>query len=98
VSVNDHGSPDSSREFQRYRVDDTESHSEAIVRAVSSAAGRDPVDLPFLYETVDPDALNRVLDGSDADASDSLCVSFQYAGYYVAAEPGRILVQSTSDE
>jgi hypothetical protein len=96
VSVSDRA--ESAHQFQRYRVGSTESPSETVVRAVSSATGQDPANMPFLYESVDPDALNQLMDRPGADGSESLCVSFQYAGYYVAAEHDRILIRPISEE
>lgn len=97
MSTNDEAQAESTQQFEGYRVGDTESPSETVVQAVSSATGQDPMDLPFLYETVDPDALNRLLNASDDD-SNSLCVSFEYADHYVAVEPDRVLIRPITDE
>lgn len=35
--------------------------SEAVITAVAAVAGRKPVDLPPLYEAVDPDALDSLV-------------------------------------
>lgn len=45
--------------------------SEVIIDAVATAAGVDPLDLPPLYEFVDPDALNNLFDTHDG-ATDAL--------------------------
>lgn len=55
--------------------------SERVIRRVSTAADSDPVELPPLYDAIDPDALDalveRMSDGT---------VSFVYAGYEVIVE------------
>lgn len=52
--------------------------TEQIVRQVASAMNHDPLELPPLYESVDPDGLERLVD-SMADGE----VSFTYAGHQV---------------
>ncbi len=74
----------------QYRVADDESVSTAVVRAVAAASGRsatgidgatDPLDP--LAESVDPDALDRVVEfGFDA-ASNRVSVAFEYCDYRV---------------
>lgn len=55
--------------------------SERVIDAVAVATGTDPLDLPLLYETVDPDALDALAESlSDGE------VIFQYAGYTVTVE------------
>ncbi len=57
------------------------SASERVVRAVANHADADPLELPRLYDTVDPEALDAVVDAlSDGE------VSFRYAGYAITVE------------
>lgn len=59
-----------------------------IVEQVASAKGVDHSDLPPLYETLDPAALDRLvasLHASDIDGPTVL--AFRYAGYRVAIAP-----------
>lgn len=51
-----------------------------VVEAVAEETGRDPFELPPLYETVDTDALNRLADRSRADCDSNLTVTFAVAG------------------
>lgn len=51
--------------------------STAVVTAVAAAKETDPLSLPSLYETIDPDALDVVA------ACDTAGVSFEYAGYEI---------------
>ena len=54
-----------------------------IVRKVASLKGVDPVDLPPLYDTVDPDALETILTENDAA---TFLIHFNYTGYRVWIE------------
>lgn len=58
-----------------------ETVSERAVQEVAEEANCEEVELPALYEVVDPDALNALIDGmSDGE------VSFRYAGHEVAID------------
>lgn len=64
----------------------------AILDAVADATGRDPLELPPIYETVDPEALDALLGGSTF-ADSSLAVRFEYAGFVVIARSdGEVIV------
>lgn len=54
-----------------------------IVKAVAEETGRDPFELPPLYETVDTDALNQLANQSSADHDSDLTVTFAVAGCMV---------------
>lgn len=56
----------------------TESISEQLVQTVAAHTRTDPLELPCLYETVDPDALNTVI-----NKMANGMVSFPYAGITV---------------
>lgn len=62
------------------RASEYDTPSEGVVTAVSEITGRAPADLPILYETVDPDGLN-VLVEAGAES-----VEFEYAGFTVAVD------------
>lgn len=47
----------------RYGNDSDRSPAEAIVDALAAAADVDPLDLPPLYDFVDPDSLDHLFDG-----------------------------------
>jgi len=54
--------------------------TEAVVRAVATVRGVDPIDLRTpLFEAIDPDALDRLF----ASPADDLSVSFRYHGHDV---------------
>lgn len=55
-----------------------ESVLDEIVTTVAEREQCDPTDLPPLYDAIDPDALNTVVDGRSVTD-----VSFEYHGYTV---------------
>lgn len=60
-----------------HEVDDSSrSVGEAVVGAVAGADSTDPLDVPVLYESIDPDALGALTDSGAA-------VRFRFAGYVV---------------
>lgn len=62
-----------------------------IIQRVSTETNTDPLDLPPLYETIEPDALEACIRGM-ADGE----VSFTYAGTAVAVDSdGSIRVTTT---
>lgn len=55
--------------------------SERVIHAVADETGTDPLDLPPLYETIDPDALDALIDSlSDGE------LTFRYTGCAVTIE------------
>lgn len=61
-----------------------------VVEAVADREGEDPIELSEpLYEVVDPDALDRLVQGAD----DELTLSFGYYGYRITVHgDGEIVV------
>lgn len=60
--------------------------SGAVVSAVAAAAGVDETELPPLFHTIDPDALDSLFDsghGGALDAQPEGVVSFRYYGFDV---------------
>jgi len=60
-------------------IDDEWEPSTAIVRAVSSHTGQSVMELPPLYEAVDPDALDALFSGRQTLG----VLTFAYAGHDV---------------
>jgi hypothetical protein len=62
--------------------------SDAVVDAVASRAGIDPVDLrPPLYEAIDPDGLDTLVGNASSNMNRSdVVITFDYAGYEVTVE------------
>ncbi|ADB62911.1 hypothetical protein Htur_4073 (plasmid) [Haloterrigena turkmenica DSM 5511] len=64
----------------------------AIVSAVAEAEGVDSIDLPPLYNVIDPEALNALFTSDSGTVSS---VEFEYAGYSVVVRgEGDVVVQS----
>lgn len=59
--------------------------SHRVVFAVAKRADVRPNDLPPLYDSIDPDALNAVVDSGDTD----LVISFSFSGYEVTIDGER---------
>jgi len=55
-----------------------------IVEAVAETAGVDPLELPPLYETIDPEAIDTLIADSEASRSTSPdVIKFAYADHTV---------------
>lgn len=68
-----------------YDETDAESISRAVISAVSAVADARPVDLPPLYDVVDPEALDELFPYGDADVQPTEgSVRFSYAGFVVS--------------
>ncbi|XVH33594.1 HalOD1 output domain-containing protein (plasmid) [Haloferacaceae archaeon DSL9] len=75
----------------RYRTafTDGESISTNVVLSVSAVVGTEPTQLPGLYETLDPNALDSLFTTSETRAE----VTFSYAGCIVTVRnDGSILI------
>lgn len=75
-----------------------EAVSQQVVKAVADAKGVDPLDLPPLYDSIDPDALDALF--SNADASTSMPeLQFRVAGCEVLVRgDGVVTITHTEDE
>lgn len=75
------------------RASEYDTPSEGVVTAVSEITGRAPDDLPILYETVDPDGLNVMVEAGVES------VEFEYAGFTVVvdSETVRLSSQTSGD-
>lgn len=74
-----------------------ESPCEAIMRALATISGNDQLDMqPPLFESVDPDALNRIITSSQ---SGTTRVSFTHSDYQVMIESnGNLHLTETKSE
>lgn len=68
---------------------DTESFVYEVVSLVAEMTGRDPLELPPLFDAVDPESLQRVL---QSGVGNGVSVSFQYAGCEILVTGDRDLV------
>ena len=70
-----------------YNLDDGETVLEGVTKTVAAVVGESVRDLPALYDVLDPDCLERLIESARGD----IRVSFRYAGCDVVAD-GRGLV------
>ena len=77
----------------RYDAESDQSLTEVILDALSEAAGVDPLELPPLYEFVDPDALGSLVEIHDEKPNVDAVVGFRIETWnvFVRAD-GRIRV------
>jgi len=79
-----------------FSYDRSEPHSVgvAIIRAVASVSDVDALSLePRLYDVIDPDALERLLSGGQADGM--VQISFEFGQHLVTVtNNGKLVVQS----
>jgi hypothetical protein len=61
--------------------------SEAVIDAVAGELEVDPLDLQTpLYDAIDPDELNALLDGAERPGRSPVEVTFRYHGYAVTVD------------
>lgn len=65
---------------------DTDRIYEQIVTEIAALDGREPTELPPLFNAVDPDALTAIFSPTEAGATRTGRVQFPYAGYDVRVE------------
>jgi hypothetical protein len=71
-----------------------ESAATTVVEAVADETGRAPSDLPTLYDVVDPDALNQLVDRTRLDREPNVTVTFAMAGCRVeVTDTGAVAVE-----
>lgn len=65
-----------------YRIRESETVTEAVVRAVCAETGSDPTRLDPLYSVIDPEALNALFSDRDGGGSQRAhaSVAFDYCG------------------
>ncbi|MFC6764323.1 HalOD1 output domain-containing protein [Natrinema soli] len=66
----------------------------AVIEAVAEETDSDPLDLPPLYETIEPDALNTLFNSSETSSQ----VLFQYAGFEVVVQGSEVEVEPLHGE
>jgi len=72
-----------------------QSASEAVIEAVARRVGIDPLDLETpLYDAVDPDELDALLDGAARPDRSPVEITFRYCGYTVTVDGDRTVTLS----
>lgn len=67
----------------RFDWDSPEQPTTAIIEAVSAITGDDLTEMPPLTHSIDPDALNSILDVEGNLSRDPVYISFVYNGVWV---------------
>lgn len=72
-----------------------ESPSQTVVEAVANREGVDAMELTVpLYDAIDPEALDAIVQGDQTDDASSLRIEFSYYGYAVSvAADGSVQVE-----
>ncbi len=82
--------PDTAARTSTLHVDG-EPVAETVLRAVAKRKGCSQLQLPLLYDCIDPDALNALVASADeSSAGGSLVVEFEYAEYAVRVVRGLV--------
>lgn len=66
-----------------YREDENRSPVEVLIDAVAEAADVGPVELPPVYDYVDPDAVNRLFEDQSKVRDANTHLSFKMESWYV---------------
>lgn len=85
-------------EYQ-YNIEEDESMTHAVIQAVASLLDNNPRELPPLYDSVDPEALNAIF--SHRDQSSQLQgteIKFTYLEQEITIQNGTILYISQIDD
>lgn len=70
------------------QIDTSDYPSQVVINTVAAYSNTPVLDLEPLYNTIDPEALDRVVKkGSDA------CVAFEYQDYSVTVDSERVRVE-----
>ena len=62
----------------RYDPADDDTPAEAVVDAVATATDRDPLELPRLYDAINPDIINNLLDGTSRSHRNGFVFGFEF--------------------
>jgi hypothetical protein len=73
-----------------------QSPSVAVVKAVAAVTGDDPTAIEPLTETINPDAMDRLIETEDSRGT--LSITFGYSGCVVTAEANGDITVTLSDD
>jgi len=76
---------------QRFQFGDSDSACDAVVRAIAAMKGIDEMEVEPLYNHIDTDALDKILDGANES---NPVVSFQFDGLQIAVSGDNSVVVS----
>lgn len=69
----------------------------AVIETVAAVSGTDPIELPPLYDVINPDALNALFEPHDRRTGSGLRVEFSYNGFDIVVREGPKVVVRLED-
>ena len=69
----------------------------AVIETVAAVTGTDPIELPPLYDAIDPDALNSLFEPHERRTDSDLRVEFSYNGFDLVVREGPEVVVRLED-
>ncbi|WP_440765270.1 HalOD1 output domain-containing protein [Natronorubrum sp. DTA7] len=69
----------------------------AVIEAIAAVSGTDPVELPPLYDVINPDALNALFEPHERRTGSGLHVEFSYNGFDIVVREGPEVVVRLED-
>lgn len=85
--------PPEGRSLVKRVIDDGDRRYEKIIEAVCVAGNETPLNLPSLYDTIDPDNLEAILEDTG-----SVEIRFDYAGYNVTVDSDTVMVREAASQ
>lgn len=94
---------DGTRNLGRVDAEPTEDARDSVlqrvVTGVADATDAEPTDLPPLYETIDPDVLEKLAENSPPPENEPVYLRFSYCGCTVIVDSdGTVTVTEDGDE
>lgn len=80
-----------------YRIGTDEKASEAIVQAVAALTNTPVLDLESLYDVVDPEHLDGLLDNQNDSPNKKISVSFRFNGCLVTVNQNTVHIRTDFD-
>lgn len=88
---------ETNQEYLTYEISSDERPSEAVVYAVATLTETSPLDLTPLYDAIDPDHLDGLIERWTTDTGDKQSLSFRYNGCTVTIRSERVQVQRNEE-
>lgn len=84
--------------WHTYEIDSNENPSEAVVRAVAAVTNQQLHELAPLHETIDPDALDSLLIGTENGSDQSMpSITFVFGGCEIHVDTDVVRVRESED-
>lgn len=73
-----------------------ESVTQSVVKQIASAEEVGAIDIPPLFESTDPDALETLF--TDSASAEHITIEFDHCGYHVTIDGGRVSIEPNTDQ